>query len=148
MAAKKKSQPRPVISEPSVLVCHEKHGERYFLVNDDEDLFRVALSILKGRFSQKEWYWFGELGPAPKPPGFTDDDVKRLPAALRADAFKKLVDYQKDLRRHEDDAERLAEVKAAADGTGGRLAWEVLRDNSDGEYARISLNRLSKKYEV
>jgi hypothetical protein len=70
----KDAKPRPILSKPSVLICHEKHGEVYFLVNDDEDLFRVALSIVRGRL--KAGWWYGEPGDAPTPPDFTKEDVE------------------------------------------------------------------------
>ena len=138
---------RPFISQPSIVVCHEKHGERYFLVNNDEDLFRVALSVLKGRF-KSDWGWFYEPQAPPVAPGFTAEDIEKLPKALQADAQKKLTSYQQTLRATQNARAEWEELKKAAEGTDGRAAWQVLRNNSDGEYARISIERLDTEYDV
>ena len=54
MAAVKK---RIHVDCPSVLVLHEKHGERYFIVNNDAELFNAALVILKGRLEADCFYF-------------------------------------------------------------------------------------------
>jgi hypothetical protein len=47
---------RPFISEPSILVIKEKHGDRYFNVPDDKTLFAVALMIVTARLRDGWWY--------------------------------------------------------------------------------------------
>jgi len=145
----KKPRPvRPFVEQPSIVICHEKHCERYFLVNNDADLFRVALSILKGRFKQTDWGWFIEPEAPPESPGFTAEDVAKLPAALQADAQKKLQAYHQALRVNQNERADWEELQKVAQGTDGRAAWQVLRNNSDGEYARISIEQLDTEYAV
>lgn len=41
--------PKPVLRGPAVLVLHEKHGDLFFHVPDEEALFKVALDIVEKR---------------------------------------------------------------------------------------------------
>lgn len=147
MALKPRPQnrpPRPIIESPSLLVCHEKHGEVYFVVQNDEDIFRVALSIVRGRLRSGDWYC--EPEGKPSKPDFTAEDIEKLPASLRKEAIRTLTGYQQALQSWEQDNESYTLIGRAVETQDGRAAWRVLRDYSDGEYQRVSIERLSTVY--
>ncbi len=141
-----KSKPLlPIVTTPSVVVCHEKHGNRYFSAKDDAELFETALKILKGRLARKgEWYYEPDVVKAD--PGFTQADVDKLPAALKDDAQRKLkqsLNVATQYRREKAEWDR---INKAVNENDGKLAWEVLRDRNDHEYEGVSLEWLEKVY--
>lgn len=143
----KKPRPaRPIIEQPTLVILHEKHGQWHFLVQNDEDLFRVALSVVRGR--QKQGYWYEKAGPKPTEPGFTAAEIEKLPKALQADAQKKLQAYERDLRYWQEVNQNHQDITKCLAENDGRLAWRILRDRSDDEYERVSLERLSTEYDV
>ena len=136
---------KPIVPEPKLLILREKHGNRNFLVKDDEDLFRISLSIVRGR--QKQGWWYGTTpGAKPSGPGFTDKDVEKLPPALRADATKKLRYHRSEIASWERSAQMFMDITKALDSKDGRLAWQVLQDRRDHEYEGFSLDALRTEY--
>jgi hypothetical protein len=135
---------RRSILEATLLICHEKDGEVYFVVNSDEDLFRVALSILKGRFNMN-WY---SKGQEPKNPDFTNADIPKMPASFRPEAQNKLRAYHRELQLFVEGEDDYHLIKEALDKGDGQLAWTIIRSHSDREYEQISLHRISTSYLV
>jgi hypothetical protein len=146
MPQPKARPPRPLVAEPSVLVLHEKHGEVYFHVPDEESLLRAALLVVKGRLKDGHWY-YDPSNDAPKGPGMTKEQVAALPdGPIKADAEKRVAAHTSALRAWYSDVEGWKRVREAVDKDDGRAAWQVLRDYSDGEYQRVSLERYCEKY--
>jgi hypothetical protein len=130
---------QPIIEEPQLLVFHEKHGERYFYVPDDHTLFTAALKVLNERHAEDYWYFKPDK---PKAPDFTKEQVEAMPESLQSGAMKRLLEYSNELREWENDSENYNNVVKAVETKDGRLAWQCLRDYSEGEYQRVSLERL------
>lgn len=154
------------VREPSVLVLHEKHGDDYWRVNDDAELNRAALEILRRRDAEGYWYlepkreWYVDVKD--------DDTITRfeaippetlamLPAPTRAEMRAAYDEAKEHLRRAEPQLRRdqawwrlmkgllaqPAEVSLARTNQAGRpLAWLVLQERGDGEYEGVSVEKL------
>lgn len=120
-----------------MVVCKEKHGTRYYVVESEEELFRLSLNILRGRF--KSGYFYHEPQGRPSPPDFKADDIPGMPASLRDPATRQWGRYTTDLRDWEQATAQWARVNKAASEADGPLAWEVLRERSDHEYESVTL---------
>jgi hypothetical protein len=131
---------QPIIREPKLLVFKEKHGQRYFYVHNDKALFKAALKILTER--AKEGYWYYKPEEPPKAPDFTKEQIATLPESMRADATKKLQQYTDACRRYDAEVEDYNEIQEALKTKNGKLAWQCLRNRSDGEYEGCSLERI------
>lgn len=143
---KKPTEPKPWVEKPSVLVCYEKHGNCYFNILDDETLFAVALSILKGR--DKLGYWY--LGPndikQPEPPDFDEASIAQMPISMQSDAKAKLRAYSSSKREYDDAMSEHTQIKQAIADQDGAKAWGILRSRKKFEYERCELERYSTEY--
>jgi len=129
---------------PKLLVCHEKHGEGYFHIPDEETLHKVALSILTGRY--KQGYWYG-LPSVPNPPTYdTKEKVDELKGEIHGQALKLLVRYKGELAYYQQQKEQHEDILRAVTFALGELAWEILRERSDNEYERVVLERYHTEY--
>ena len=60
------------MSDIQLMVVTEKHGDRYYIVEDDLALYRTALTLLTGRFESGYWY------PKPTEPAKTTQALSEL----------------------------------------------------------------------
>lgn len=127
---------RRSVDEPCVMVCHQKHGRYYYHIPDTKALHKAALWLLKERLEAR---WYADPGKKPKGPGFSREDVEKLPEALREEAKKKLDRHDGEVREWEQEQSTWSDLKNAIDMEDGGLAWEVLRDRSDYEYEQVIL---------
>ncbi len=145
-APQERAAPRPTVREPSVLVLKEKHGEQYFLVQSDQDLHRIALTIVKGRLKDR-WYYDPSEEDLPKKPELTEDEV----AAMKPSGIKKMAEgqigvYKAAMRHREIACEDYAGMVKALQAEDGRGAWNFLRNRRDHEYEGFSIERLCTEY--
>lgn len=145
MPTKKVTRPaRPIVTEPMLLILHEKHGNLYFSIPDEETLFKVALDIVAKRDKAGYWYYAPEK---PKSPSMTEEEVTKLPDGKTKDfARKELAEYKAEKRRYDDEMLDETERKRAIKEKDGRRAYRVLCDHSDGEYQRMTLERFCETY--
>lgn len=129
---------------PSLLVLHEKHGEVYFNIKNEEELYKVALAVLKFRYNSGYYY---QEPKKPEHPGFDSNDIDKLPNQLKADANRKYFSYTRDLRLYEQEWERYQFLQEGIKNNNGQLAWKLLREFSDGEYERVELVQYSEPEE-
>lgn len=127
---------RKLVTRPSVLVCHEKHGNRYFAIPDDEALKRAALKILGDRV--KDGYWYGVIGEAPRALKSVAD-LGGLPDHLWSAHNDAVKTYKRELDAFERRRDLLDEIAKSLAEKDGVLAWRVLRERSEHEYERVSL---------
>lgn len=133
---------RPIIDRPSVLVCHEKHGQLYYHAPNDAALCRAALSILRMRLEAGHWY-NDPTDELPPNPNMTDEQIAALPAGpIRDTAIREVARYRSAVREQGDAIEMFADIKKAIEENNGKLAWRILRDRSDYEYERVSIEQL------
>jgi hypothetical protein len=137
---------RPIVEEPVVLILHEKHGGLHFHIPDEPTLFKVALDIVIKRLKAGHWY----LDPkdyVPENPGMTKEQAEALPPGpIRNSAVSAVSSYKNALSQHSWILEGWENVQKAVKEKDGRLAWRVLRDHSDGEYQRVSLEKYCDSY--
>lgn len=137
---------RPIVEEPMVLILHEKHGELHFHVPDESALFKIALDIVDKRLRAGHWY----LDPKdyePKNPGMTKEQAEALPEGpIRKAALDEIGRHQRQLNEYRWIKEGWETIQKAVKEKDGRLAWRVLRDHSDGEYQRATLEKYCASY--
>lgn len=148
MATPKAERPprvlRPFVESRSVLVLREKHGDLYFVVDGDEELFSIALMVLRGRL--KAEYWYCDPGEPPPGPGFTKEEAENLPMVLREPAFSQLRRHADAVRAHRHDKEEWDEINLVCASGDGRAAWRTLSDRSDHEYESARLEPARTEY--
>lgn len=137
---------RPVVEEPSLLICHEKHGDLHFHVPDEDAVFHTALDIVTKRLKAGHWY-VNPKDYEPKNPGMTKEQAEALPEGpIRKAALQEIASHQRQIREYEGFKESWDAIHKAISEKDGRLAWQVLRDYSDGEYQRVSIERYCDAY--
>lgn len=129
---------------PGVVVLEEKHGTAYYNAPDEETLHKVALTILKGRHKAGYWYHKPE---APKKPDYTDPtEIAGLRGDLKKRAEERLTRYKGELAQYEDEKLRFEDIQKAVRENDGALAWRILRERSDYEYEKVTLESFSTTY--
>ncbi len=129
---------RVYVEGRSVLVLREKHGERYYVVDNDQELFKVALNIVRGRL--KEGHWYHPPGDPPVPPDYAEEDILKMPKSLQAEARKKVQDYKSRSRSWDDANEDWLQVNEVCSSGDGRKAMQLLESRGDWEYEGFSLH--------
>lgn len=131
-----------------LLVFHGKYGETYYHVPTEAHVHAAALQLLK---ANKEGGWYEHLKYdekeekewGPKHPGMEPEDIEKLPEGQIRDAarkaWKEWSGYQATLK--ESNVEWDA-IEAVLESQDGNEAWQILQERSDGEYERISIERL------
>ena len=114
-----------------ILVVKEKHGSRYFEATTEEQLYKIALYLLKGRFNEGYWYSEPEFV---EPLDFTEADIANMPQSMQDGARRQLRDYQHRLRVYLEDKEEWDKIKEAIENNDGKLAFSILDGRSGYEY--------------
>lgn len=141
---KVKRPPLPCLTEPSVLICKEKHGDIHFHIPDETTLFAVALDILTKRYKSGDWYY---LPDAPGAPELSQEQVDKLPdGPTKRFALTALANHKREDQEYRYAVEDRTEMQTAIKTKDGRKAWIFLRNHSDGEYARIILEKYAEAY--
>jgi hypothetical protein len=65
---------------------------------------------------------------------------------IRKSALREVASYQRQIREYQGLKESWDNIHKAVKEKEGRLAWRVLRDYSDGEYQRVSLEKYYTEY--
>jgi len=122
---------------PSVIICHEKHGDRIFNALTEEKLYESSLLILKERM--KSGYWYHDPGDdKPKEPDYKKDDIPSLKGDVKKLAEQLLNVYNMYYRDWQIDMENYNDITTALKTNDGKFAWRILNDGT-GEYERVSL---------
>jgi hypothetical protein len=144
--ARPERPPRPDVDKPCVLVLHEKHGTLHFHIHDEPTLHKVALDVLTKRLRSNDWYYDPAQDP-PRGPGLTKEQAEALPeGSVKASALKEVARHAEALKRHRYEVELFEGLKKAVSEKDGKTAWRALRDRSDGEYQRVSLEKYYDEY--
>lgn len=152
-----------------VLVCYEKHGERYWDATSPEALARSALAILTERW--KEGYWYSDpdddgLGDSEwaekrraeiaKARALSREEIEALPTSARQAVIslrresRQQVERDRRARDWYERAKRVVEEQDLGTVTVGRNrfarevpeAWVLLEERSDCEYERVAVEVL------
>jgi len=134
---------RPHITRPGVLLAKEHHSTWHYLVRDDEELFRTALSILKRRHKDGCYYFKPDEKAHPKPAVLKAINAdKEAAEALRKGKMRdaalvgcteRLEAYQRAVTRYKDEQQEWNMIVEALAIKSGRLAWQILVDRSGGD---------------
>lgn len=127
----------PIITKHQVLVVHEKHGDRYFYIQDTADLQNAALRLVTERLNDGLYGYVLEEGP--KELDYTEADLQKMPVSVRASAavaLKRHAAACKDYLVAVGEHGKI--VKAIADKDGA-AAWGILESRQYDEYEGLSL---------
>lgn len=152
----------------SIIIFKEKHDNRYFFVEGIEDFKKVALKILRERESYGYWYpsldtiqgWKNDdVERLDKKSDksildLSDDEVEKLPDALKNKAVEEKTAYQKKLKNIENYynadivwREKLDELLSAPDDEALEMKWVSSR-GAESNLAIMLLNmRQDHEYE-
>ena len=127
-------------SHPALLILKEKHDVVFFLVSDEEELFRIALRVLTTR--HQSGYWYGpDTNPEPK----IEMPIEAIEALPEGETREMVEAVHRSQRRAlglwkktNAEWERIVDVVQRKDGAD---AWRVLESRSDYEYEGVSLER-------
>lgn len=131
MRRRKAAGPANVEEYPKLLVAHEKHGDRYFLLTSEKDLFKVALKLVKERVEQGYFYKQEEPEKPTTEQGWIDSHPS---IAVRQAARREWLRYKEKLS-YANDMNEAHLLSSAAIATGnGEMAVEALKLHRDYEY--------------
>lgn len=139
-----KKPPRPFVEGRSVLVLKEKHSDRYFVVDNDEELFAAAVMVLRGRLKAGCFYY--DPGEPPPGPDFSQADADKLPASLREAAMSQFRRHEEKLRVHANEKQEWDDINLVCASADGRAAWRILRAQADHEYQGVYLEGACTSY--
>jgi hypothetical protein len=107
-----------------VEISESGFNNSYYHVPTNRALHEVALSIFKD-YDADGMSFLQSEPTAPSNPGFTKDEIDKLPKILQRDAVEKLDMYRRNHNYYLDQLEEWALVKAARNGDGN-AAWNYL----------------------
>lgn len=124
-----------------VVVFKEKHGDRYFVVNSPDALYRVSLEVLKERYNN-EWYnWMKDHKPYEGTntvrPTYTLAEVNALPESMSNEKEKMTKEINKWAKEDKEAAEireTFTSIEKAISEKDGQAAYSILSELKDGEY--------------
>lgn len=135
MAASKRKQ---IVTKPELLILREKHGEGYYLINNDKKLFEVSLVILKTRFNEG-WYYDPDESEIPKA-SLTKEQIEALPEGhVKQVAVREMNSIKREIRLYKESMKSYKNIKKAIKDSDGRMAYMCLMDRRDGEYEGFEL---------
>lgn len=84
---------------PKLLIKEEKHFTQHYLINNEEELFKIALEIIQEDYENNAYSWMEETNQ-PDAPVFTEEDLNNIPIPMKKDAENILERYRKDLKSY------------------------------------------------
>lgn len=119
------------IGKGSILVLHEKHGNRYYSIPTLEALYAAALATINER---NEEGWFDEP-EQPKPFEFTDVQIDTMEESETKDYLKKAFLRRKDdMKQYYEDLDDWNAIQKVVKDQDGRVAWQIMRFHKSYEY--------------
>ncbi len=113
---------------PYLLIFHEKHGSRHFLINSEVDLHKVALTVVKQRIEEG---WYDIFEPEePKCPKRPDDNAEGYVQR----AYTKELESYKFWRKEYFNQKELWELLQKINKNDGEAAYQLLEIRSNHEY--------------
>lgn len=100
-----------------VVIFHEKHGERYYLVKEQEDFGRMALEVIQDRKKCGFYdYTIKVSDLQPEPPKVTMEQAATMDEAVQRTVQDLWTNYKRAKQDMEGDLERVTLLKKALDG--------------------------------
>lgn len=118
-----------------VVVFHEKHGERYFLVKEQEDFGRIALKMVRERNGNRFCNLYDGCGEDVNPPEpkITMEQAATMDKEIQSTVNALWTRYREAKGRALEEVKHAALLKKALDGDAC-AAVQVLFQNRDHEY--------------
>ena len=139
---------KKIVKKPMLLIVRDYEDPRYFLVNNDKELFKFALQVVEGRDEEDYYGCFEDFyGLEPE---FNKEQAEKLPGdTLRKFALKTLSDYECGKETCQKEIEKLKAIKEIIKTKNGAAAWELLCEiNKNDPYDddAVNLEEFEKKY--
>ena len=141
------------IEKPHILILHEHHGNRYLLVQGEDDLYRIALEILDWRFGgnkDNQGYYVLEQPEEPSTDSIiSDEDISKLPSAeLRKFAKEQQAKHEASVVAYRRERAQYDAIHDALLKKDGKRAWKILQamSNAGGEDDEIDLVPMETTY--
>ena len=144
-----------LIKKPCLFTAKEKHGDRYFLVNDDVELAKACIKLIRERV---EYCWYSPpiLPKEPTDPAFklTQEDLDALPDSLREDFQARhdnlVTRHARNMAEYLDEEhtwnaitqildEDLETASARVNKYKRPIAWTILYSRSSYEYEEVEI---------
>jgi hypothetical protein len=125
----------PVITKHNVLVVREKHGDRYFYIQDTTDLHNAALRLVTERLNDG---WYG-LEDGPKELDYTEADLPKMPLSVRANAAIALKRHAAACDTYLRAVGEHGKIVKAVGDRDGAAAWGILESRKYNEYEVLNL---------
>jgi len=102
------------VEEQKILIIREKHGDYYFIVNDEKDLHNACVGILIQRY-EEGWYGTGDDIPLENKTGINDvAQIEALPeGSVKEEALKEYQYYERSVEAVDRRLEFFKKVKTA-----------------------------------
>ena len=124
------------VIQPTIVVVEEKHGNRYFIANTQQELFDISLKLVKERF---EAGYFGEKTSLPLAPEYTRAEAEALKPGIRSAVLKTITKWENDVLEIKNDNEMFERAERAIAKKDGKEALMILADRSDYQYENVTL---------
>ncbi|MEK9175362.1 MAG: hypothetical protein AAB795_02090 [Patescibacteria group bacterium] len=143
-----------IINKPHILILHEHHGNRYLLVKNENDLYRLALEILDWRFGgEKDNHGYYVLEKPEEPSKdeiLSDEEISRLPSKdIQEFVRQKQKTYEKVMMAYRREKEKCDAVHETILKKDGKRAWNILQamSNAGDKDDTIDFEPLETTYE-
>ena len=123
--------PKVLVKNPMLVI----HDGAYYLINNDDDLAKVALTILEERLDNGS-YGYAEENEIDAL-DYTREDIKNLSPKLKELALHELVKHEQWKSSFKEDNKYFKKASSFVENKDGRGAWMFLlkeQDDGCGEY--------------
>jgi hypothetical protein len=121
---------------PVIVIFKEKHGDRYFIANNQEELGKICLQVLTERFDDGYWYY------KPEPLGEDDkiiDIPEDLPEDVKGDIERRNGAMRNKIRSHKYAVHDYKLIEKAYQDRDPKAAYHVLQNRSAYEYEEMAI---------
>lgn len=125
--------------EPQLLTFNEKHGDAYFLIHNDEELFQACLKKLIER-KNEHWYDYLSQVKIPVEPEISEDDIHNLPQIYQSDTQNRWKVYKKELYDYNQSIKVSELISEAIQNNDTKLAYSLIKKFNGGEYEGFEIS--------
>ena len=132
-----------VTTGPSrLMVFHQKHGDRYFLISVDDDINKSSFKILKENFESGLYSWMKNYNySSHKKPEYSIEEINNLPDSMESVKKELLTKYKhwnKEQKECEVYRKCYEDIVLAIDKQDYAKSYDIINQLKDGEYNSFS----------
>jgi 5-hydroxyisourate hydrolase-like protein (transthyretin family) len=123
--------------EPVILKFKEKHGDRHYVPKTPDEVYRIFLEVLEDRNDQGWYSWYKDMKNDTPKPKYTRSEVNGLPESMekvKPTLIKEIENWEAAEKVTKEFHELGAKIAKAIADKDGRLAYEIIENNREGEY--------------